>query len=376
MQSLRGERMKVLVTGANGFIGKNLLIHLRERPEIEVHTFLKGESLQVLAEKVADAEFIFHLAGINRPQTETEFTEGNADLTRALCDAVHASGRVIPIIYTSSIQAERENPYGVSKLFAEDALCALQDATGSAAYIYRLPNVFGKWCRPNYNSAVATFCHNIAHDLPVQINDPAAEIQLVYIDDVVADFLRVMATRPASIGYQEVQPVYRITVGELAQRLRTFKDSRNTLVTEAVGAGLTRALYSTFITYFTPEQFSYPLTKHEDPRGVFVEMLKTHDSGQFSYFTAHPGITRGGHYHHTKTEKFLVIKGEARFRFRQIDTGATHECCTSASSPQVVETIPGWSHDITNIGADEMIVMLWANEIFDRQLPDTITYKV
>lgn len=368
--------MKVLVTGANGFIGKNLLIHLRERAGIEVLSFLRTESLHMLAEKVRAADFIFHLAGVNRPQTESEFTEGNADLTRALCDAVQSSGRSIPILYTSSIQAERANAYGVSKLMAEDALRALEATAGVPVYIYRLPNVFGKWCRPNYNSAVATFCHNIAHDLPIQINDPTAEIQLVYVDDVVAEFLRVMEQRPPIANAQEVKPIYSITVGELAQNLRTFKNSRDSLVTEPVGVGLARALYSTFITYFTPEQFSYPLIKHEDSRGVFVEMLKTHDSGQFSYFTAHPGITRGGHYHHTKTEKFLVIKGEARFGFRHIDTGAVHEHCTSAKVPEVVETIPGWSHDITNIGDEEMIVMLWANEIFDRQHPDTITYKV
>ncbi|PFH10697.1 UDP-2-acetamido-2,6-beta-L-arabino-hexul-4-ose reductase [Collimonas sp. PA-H2] len=368
--------MKVLVTGANGFIGKNLLIHLRERAGVDVLTFLKGESLQILAEKVLRADFIFHLAGVNRPLTEAEFTMGNEDLTRTLCEAVQSSGRQIPILYTSSIQAERNNAYGASKLKAEDVLRELGTATGAPVFIYRLPNVFGKWCRPNYNSAVATFCHNIAHDIPIQINDPAAEIQLVYVDDVVADFLRVLDKCPPSGGYREVQPIYSITVGDLAQRLRVFKDSRKSLVTEPVGVGLTRALYSTFITYFTPEQFSYPLTKHEDPRGVFVEMLKTHDSGQFSYFTAHPGITRGGHYHHTKTEKFLVIKGEACFRFRHIETGAVHEHRTSAKSPEVVETIPGWSHDITNIGDEEMIVMLWANEIFDRQHPDTITYKV
>jgi len=368
--------MKVLVTGANGFIGTNLLIHLRERKDVEILTFLKGDHLQALAEKVAAADFIFHLAGTNRPQTEEEFTEGNVDLTRALCEAIQATGRSVPIVYTSSIQAQRDNAYGISKRMAEDALRALGAATGTPTYIYRLPNVFGKWCRPNYNSAVATFCHNIVHGLPIQINDPRAEIQLVYVDDVIADFLRVMDSRPATEDYEGVQPVYSITVGDLAEQLHAFKDSRKSLVIEPVGAGLTRALYSTFITYFTPEQFSYPLIKHEDPRGVFVEMLKTHDSGQFSYFTAHPGITRGGHYHHTKTEKFLVIKGEACFRFRHIDTGASHELRTSARSPEVVETIPGWSHDITNIGDEEMIVMLWANEIFDRQHPDTITYKV
>lgn len=368
--------MNVLVTGANGFIGKNLMVRLRERAGINILTFVKGESLQSLRDKIAQADFVFHLAGINRPETEVEFTVGNADLTRDLCDAVRLCGRQVPIVYTSSIQAERDHAYGVSKHMAEAALQAVSATTGTPTYIYRLPNVFGKWCRPNYNSAVATFCHNIAHDLPIQINDPAAEITLVYVDDVISDFLRVMDDRPPSSGYQEVLPQYRISVGDLSQQLRAFKDSRTSLVTEAVGTGLTRALYSTFITYFTPEQFSYPLIKHEDPRGIFVEVLKTKDAGQFSYFTAHPGITRGGHYHHTKTEKFLVIKGEARFRFRHIDTGALHEHCTSAEFPEVVETIPGWSHDITNIGKDEMIVMLWANEIFDRERPDTIAHEV
>jgi UDP-2-acetamido-2,6-beta-L-arabino-hexul-4-ose reductase len=192
----------------------------------------------------------------------------------------------------------------------------------------------------------------------------------------VEDFLFVMDKQPLDAGYRVLEQVYNITIGDLALDLQAFKDSRKSLITGRVGSGLSRALYSTFITYFTPEQFSYSLTKHEDPRGVFVEMLKTHDSGQFSYFTAHPGITRGGHYHHTKTEKFLVIKGKARFCFRHIETDATHEHCTNADSPEVVETIPGWSHDITNIGDEEMIVMLWANEIFDRQRPDTISYEV
>lgn len=374
MPKRKADAMKVLVTGANGFIGKNLMAHLRERGGTAVATFLRGDSLQSLTRKVAEADFIFHLAGINRPQTETEFAEGNVDLTRHLCDAVKASGRPIPIVYTSSSQAERENAYGISKRQAEDALRVLTAATGAPTYIYRLPNVFGKWCRPNYNSAVATFCHNIAHDLPIQINDPSALIQLVYVDDVVADFLCALDKQPGH-GDRMVAPVYSISVGDLAQQLRTFKTNRTSMV-ESVGTGLTRALYSTYITYFTPEQFAYPLVKHEDPRGEFVEMLKTRDSGQFSYFTAHPGITRGGHYHHTKTEKFLVIKGEARFGFRHIDTNETYTICTSGKMPQVVETIPGWSHDITNIGSEEMIVMLWANEIFDRERPDTIAYKV
>ena len=368
--------MKVLVTGANGFIGKNLLIHLRERNDVEILTFLRSDPLDSLSNKVMESDFIFHLAGINRPRHEAEFQSGNTDLTKILGECIRACGRRMPIVYTSSIQAELDNPYGVSKRLAEEELERLAVNSDIPVYLYRLPNVFGKWCKPNYNSAVATFCHHIANDLPIKINDPNAEIKLVYVDDVISDFIRVLEQRPLSDHYQEVKPVYATTVGDLAQLLYTFKDNRNSLTTEAVGTGFKRALYSTFITYFNPTQFSYLLTKHEDPRGVFVEMLKTHDSGQFSYFTAHPGITRGGHYHHTKTEKFLVIKGKARFRFRHIETDETYEHFTSGDLPEVVDTVPGWSHDITNIGNDEMLVMLWANEIFDPQRPDTVNYKI
>lgn len=364
--------MRVLVTGAEGFVGKNLVVHLRERPGIEILRFVRADTMADLEEKVSQADFIFHLAGVNRPTHEAEFETGNSDLTRALCLAVQRSGREIPVVYTSSIQAELDNAYGSSKRLAEETLRSLPSAT----YIFRLPNVFGKWCRPNYNSAVATFCHNIARDLPIQINHPEAQLRLVYIDDVIAAFLALLDRAPAPAQFETVAPVYHTTVGELASCLQAFKQGRTTLVTETVGKGLTRALYSTFITYFEPDQFAYPLVRHEDARGVFVEMLKTHDSGQFSYFTAHPGVTRGGHYHHTKTEKFLVLKGKARFGFRHIESGVMHEYCTSAEVPEVVETIPGWTHDITNIGRDEMIVMLWANEVFDREHPDTIASKV
>ncbi|OIQ79147.1 NAD dependent epimerase/dehydratase family protein [mine drainage metagenome] len=367
--------MKVLVTGAQGFIGKNLIVHLRERADVQVTTFLREDALAALPAKVQHADFIFHLAGINRPKDDAEFLLGNGELTGALCDAVRNSGRSVPIVYTSSIQAERDNAYGRSKRMAEEALQALTRETSTPTYVYRLPNIFGKWCRPNYNSAVATFCHNIARGLPVQINDPASMIQLAYVDDVISDFLQVLDQRPAH-GYRHVGPVHEISVGEVVRQLYKFKESRTSLVMEAVGEGFTRALYSTFISYFTPAQFAYPLVKHEDARGVFVEVLKTHDCGQFSYFSAHPGVTRGGHYHHTKTEKFMVIKGAARFCFRHVESGETYELSVSADTPEVVETIPGWSHDITNVGQDEMIVMLWANEVFDRQRPDTISYQV
>jgi UDP-2-acetamido-2,6-beta-L-arabino-hexul-4-ose reductase len=367
--------MRVLVTGANGFLGKNLLVYLREK-EIETVSFTREMPEEQLQGCLDDVDFVFHLAGVNRPKDPGEFTAGNKELTEYLCDAIRASGRQIPVIYTSSIQAEIDIPYGTSKKAAEQALVALERDTGSPVYIYRLPNVFGKWSRPNYNSAVATFCHNIANDLPIQINDPSATIRLVYIDDVIADFLRIMVEKPAGVHMPDFHPVYTVTVGELAEQINAYKSSRESIVTEAVGVGLTRALYATYLSFLRPGQFSYPLAVHADARGRFVEMLKTKDSGQFSFFTAHPGVTRGGHYHHSKNEKFLVIQGKARFCFRHVVTGETYELITDGEQPQVVETVPGWSHDITNVGDNEMIVMLWANEIFDRKHPDTIQYKV
>lgn len=367
--------MRVLVTGANGFIGKNLIVHLQEKG-IEYVSFTRDMSADDLAAQIAGADFIFHLAGINRPKDVVEFAQGNAGLTEQICALVRESKRQIPVLYTSSIQAETENPYGVSKLAAEEALVELERDTRSPVYIYRLPNVFGKWSRPDYNSAVATFCNNIANDLPIKVNDPSAPVRLVYIDDVVGDFLNLLETLPAGVVRPEVNPEYRASVGELAEQITAFKSGRDTMVTEAVGGGLTRALYATYLSFLRPEQFSYTVPVHEDPRGRFVEMLKTRDSGQFSFFTAHPGITRGGHYHHTKNEKFLVIRGKARFGFRHVVTREFYELFTDGEKPEVVETVPGWSHDITNVGDNEMIVMLWANEIFDPHNPDTISHKV
>jgi len=368
--------MKVLVTGANGFIGKNLQMHLQERDGYEVVPFTREHTEQDLPGLLKGVDWIVHLAGINRPQDPAEFTTGNAGLTQALCHAVQATGRSIPVIYSSSIQAEQDNDYGTSKREAEDALLALHEATGNPVYIYRLANVFGKWARPNYNSAVATFCHNIARDLPVQINDPDAVINLVYVDDVIASFLSLLGGEPQNGPFVEVEPVYQITVGELASQLSRFKATRENLITEPVGTGLVRALYSTYVSYLPPERFTYTVPQHGDERGVFVEMLKTPDAGQFSFFTAHPGITRGGHYHHSKTEKFLVIKGKACFRFRHMLTGEFYELFTDGAKPEIVETVPGWTHDITNVGEDELVCMLWANEIFDRDNPDTFACPV
>lgn len=368
--------MNVLVTGADGFVGKNLCVSLQRIEDLEVVKFNHEYAIEDLQGLIESSDFIFHLAGINRPKNETEFLEGNADLTENICNCIRESGRNIPLVLTSSVQAERPNAYGRSKLKAEMHVLNLYMDLNNAVYIYRLPNVFGKWCKPNYNSVVATFCHNISHNLPIQINEPEAELNLVHIGAVVSSFIGVMQSRPTDAIYVNVDPIYKVTLGELADQLYKFKNSRETLVVEAVGDGFTRVLYATYISYISPGDFNYALTKHEDPRGTFVEMLKTKDSGQFSFFTAHPGVTRGGHYHHVKTEKFLVIKGKARFGFRHIVTNEVYEIMTSGEHPEVVETVPGWSHDVTNVGEDELVVMLWANENFDKARPDTVCFKV
>jgi UDP-2-acetamido-2,6-beta-L-arabino-hexul-4-ose reductase len=370
--------MKVLITGAGGFVGKNLQLHLAERKDVDVVFFTREHSVAQLPNLLQGVDFVFHLAGINRPQDPQEFVTGNVDLTQTLCQAVGAiavaNGKKVSVVYTSSTQADRDNPYGLSKRGAESALFELRSEHGVPVHVFRLPNIFGKWCKPNYNSVVATFCHNITRGFPIQVNDPAAPVTLVYVDDVIERFMQLMDGADDchdAAGFVALTPQYSTTVGELARLIQSFKDSRQTLMTECVGTGLVRALYATYVSYLPPELFAYTLPQYGDPRGVFAEMLKTPDCGQFSYFTAHPGITRGGHYHHSKTEKFLVIKGKARFKFRNMQTGETHELFTSGEKAVVVETVPGWSHDITNIGPHEMVVMLWANEVFDRSKPDT-----
>lgn len=370
--------MKVLITGANGFVGKNLRLDLAEHKDVEAVCFTREHSLDELPELLDGVGFVFHLAGVNRPQDPAEFVAGNTDLTKALCQALagvaDATSRKVPVVFSSSTQAAHDNPYGASKRAAEDALFALQRTHGVPVHVFRLPNVFGKWCKPDYNSAVATFCHNVARDLPIKVNDPAALLTLVYVDDVLQRFIQLMDGADATFdanGFAMLAPQYTTTVGEVAWLIQSFKESRQTLMTERVGTGMGRALYATYVSYLPPEAFSYTVPMCSDPRGVFTEMLKTPDCGQFSYFTAHPGVTRGGHYHHSKTEKFLVIKGQARFKFRHMHTGETYEMTTSGEKAEIVETVPGWTHDITNIGSEEMIVMLWANEVFDRQRPDT-----
>lgn len=367
--------MRILVTGSKGFIGRNIVVRLHELQ----HTCLefgRGNTFSDLDVLFADADAVIHLAGENRPEDPSQFEVVNVGLTEQLCAALARSGRKLPLIFASSTQAAQNNPYGRSKRAAEHVIERFSRQTGNQVSIYRLPGVFGKWSRPNYNSVVATFCANIANDRPITISDPSKALSLVYIDDVVSCFLAELSNMEEGLNWPTVKPEYVVTIGDLAEQITAFGNSRNTLVTDRVGESFLRALYSTYVSFIPSDQFVYDLPFYIDERGIFVEMLKTIDSGQFSYFTAHPGVTRGEHYHHSKTEKFLVLKGEAEFRFRNIVTNERVQGRTSGKRPQVVETIPGWTHDITNIGTEEMIVMLWVNEIFNRKRPDTIPCKV
>lgn len=370
----------VLITGSRGFIGKNIISRLREFSSFKVLTFVRTDDVKLLPELIAKCDVVIHLAGENRPNDESLFEQVNAGLTSALCEAIAcellSNGRTIPLLFASSSQADSNNPYGKSKLSAEKAVLALANTTGNPCVIFRLPGVFGKWCNPNYNSVVATFCHNIARGLPIQINDPSKILKLVYIDDVVSAFIAALDSPNLGFTYGIIQPEYTVQLGELASQIYAFENCRTNLQVERVGVGFVRALYSTYVSYLPSEKLSYEVPKYDDPRGRFVEMLKTPDCGQFSYFFAKPGVTRGGHYHHTKTEKFLVIKGEALFRFRHIMTNELVELYSTGEKPEIVDTIPGWAHDITNIGNEEMIVILWACENYDREKPDTVAEKV
>jgi len=369
--------MQVLVTGSRGFIGKNILECLGRMDDITVDVFDRNDTFESLEEKVTNSDFIFHLAGTNRPETSEEFYKGNSVLTERIVEIVQRKERPIPILLSSSTQVEQDNDYGKSKLGGEKALIEYSNAIDAPVYIYRLPNVFGKWSRPNYNTVIATWCHNLTSGFPIKVNDESIELSLVYIDDVVDHFVRHLKNNAKSgVSFYEVSPFYKKTLGEIRDLLLMFKKSREILLVPRVGSGFERALYATYLSFLSTSDFSYTLKGYEDERGTFYEFLKTIDSGQFSISTTAPGVTRGNHYHNTKNEKFLVIKGKASIKHRQINSNEVVEYKVSDKKMEVVEMIPGYTHDITNTGDCEMILLLWANEVFDRDEPDTFAKVV
>lgn len=368
----------ILITGAGGFIGKNLVATLKTAGYTDLMLFERDDTPETLAEYAAKAGFVYHLAGINRPKDPSEFYAGNAGLTETLLSLLDKAGNKAPVLVTSSIQAALDNDYGKSKAQAEQAIFAHGQATGAPVYVFRLPGVFGKWCRPNYNSVVATFCHNSANGLPLSVRDPEYRLPLVYIDDVVASFVAALDGSCTREGdYCVVPVVHETTLGHLAETIEGFAKNRETLdVPDQTPGSLEQKLYSTWLSYLPADRFSYPLNMHCDNRGSFTEFLHTPAHGQVSINISKPGIVKGNHWHHSKNEKFLVVKGTGVIRFRALDSTEVIEYHVSGDKLEVVDIPTGYTHNIENVGQDDMVTVMWANEVFDPDHPDTFFLPV
>jgi len=369
--------MKILVTGANGFIGKNLTAELRNQQYEDIYEYDIHTDPALLDEYCKEADFVFHLAGANRPQEQSEFMEINFGLTSILLETLKRHHNTCPIMVASSIQAALENSYGMSKKACENLLFLYGRETGAKVLVYRFPNVFGKWCRPNYNSVIATFCYNIANDLPIQVNDSDVMMNLVYINDVVDELIHALNGRHHKAGdYCEVPIIHFIRLGKIADLIRSFRESRNTLNVPDMSDGFTKKLYSTYLSYLPQDQLSYPLKMNIDSRGSFTEFIKTEGSGQVSVNIIKPGITKGNHWHHTKSEKFLVVSGKGVIRFREIGSGYVVQYHVRGENLEVVDIPIGYTHNIENIGETDLVTIMWANEQFDPYKPDTFLLEV
>ena len=383
----------ILITGSGGFVGRNLVATLQTRGYTDLMLFEKDDTPETLADYCRRAAFVVHLAGINRPKDPSEFYSGNAGLTDTMLSLLEEAGSRAPVLVTSSIQASLDNDYGKSKLQAEQAIFAHGQRTGAPVFVFRMEGVFGKWCRPNYNSVVATFCHNVAHGLPIQVRDPTYTLPLVYIDDVVACILDAMEKGEAvrdETGICRIHPVHTVTLGQLAETIQGFAKARGGKAALALGTdglptlevpdltadSFTKKLYSTYLSYLPADDFAYDLNMHCDNRGSFTEFLRTPERGQVSVNISKPGIVKGNHWHHTKNEKFLVVKGEGVIRFRQIFSDEVIEYHVSGEKLQVVDIPCGYTHNIENVGEGEMVTVMWANEAFDPAHPDTFAMQV
>lgn len=381
--------MKVLVTGANGFVGKNLCVELGRREGVTLFRYDVDSRPADLDEALAQADVIFHLAGVNRPQNVAEYKTGNAGFTGEICQKLVALGRKPKLVLSSSIQAELDNPYGISKREAEEAVRSYSTQIGAPGVVYRLKNLFGKWCRPNYNSVIATFCHNIAHGLPIQISNPANVVDLTYIDDVVAAFVAELDDVRTGFRFADPLPSHKTTLGELAALVTSFREQRKTLLLPDFSQPFVKALYSTYLSYLETDNFAYCLDIKTDNRGSLAEFVKSPTAGQMFISRTKPGITRGNHFHHTKTEKFMVVQGEAVIRFRRVNaevSGQRSEVSDQKSEVieyrvrgeeyKVVDIPPGYTHSIENVGSGELVTLFWANEVFDVKRPDTVFLPV
>ena len=369
--------MKLLVTGSQGFVAKNLIATLKQNPDFTVLEYHRDTSYETLDYFVETADFVFHLAGVNRPETEQEFMEGNYRFTSGLLDALARHGNKAPILMTSSIQASLDNAYGQSKLAGEKALIDYAVQYGVQTYIYRLPNIFGKWSKPNYNSVVATFCHNVARGLDIEVRNPESKLELAYIDDVVQEFISCLEDAVMREGYfYTISHTYKTTVGEVADLIYSFRNSRKTLIIPDMAHSFIKKLYSTYLSYLPEDEFSYPLLMHQDERGSFTEFLKNMHGGQVSINVSKPDITKGNHWHHTKNEKFLVVYGEGVIRFRDIFEEKIIEYKVSSERLDVVDIPVGYTHSIVNTGPTDLVTVMWVNEVFDSQNPDTYYMEV
>lgn len=369
--------MKILVTGAKGFIGKNLIIQLKNLEFTDIFECDRDTDLSLLEQYCKEADFVYHLAGVNRSELQSDFMEGNFGFTSTLLDMLKKHNNTCPLLISSSIQATLNNPYGMSKKAVEDLIFQYSKEMGVKVLVYRLPNVFGKWCRPGYNSVVATFCHNIASNLPIIVNDPNTVLNLVYIDDVIAEFIKTLHGKENRIGlFCEIPTVYTITLGEIVKLIYSFKDSRNEFTVPNMLDELSKKLYSTYLSYLPEDEFSYNLKMNIDNRGSFTEFIKTLDRGQISINISKPGVTKGNHWHHTKNEKFLVVSGRGVIRFRKINKEEVIEYYVSGEKMEVVDIPPGYTHNIENLGETDMVTIIWANEVFNPNEPDTYYLEV
>lgn len=381
--------MNILVTGAKGFVGRNLVSQLRNIREGKAKNYAISPDLNVFEYDIdsnpieldaycKEADFVFNLAGVNRPKDQSEFMKGNFGFATTLLDTLKKYGNTCPVMISSSTQAALDNPYGESKRAGEQLMFDYAKETGAKVLVYRFPNVFGKWCRPNYNSAVATFCHNIAHDLPIQVNDPSVVMNLVYIDDVVDELIAALNGQEYRKGdYCEVPVVHTITLGNIVALIKSFKDMPDNLSVPDLGDAFTKKLYSTYLSYLPKEKFAYPLKMNVDNRGSFTEIIRTSDRGQFSVNISKPGITKGQHWHHTKNEKFVVVKGHGLIQLRKIGSEDVVEFEVSGDRIEAVEMIPGYTHNIINLSeTEDLVTFMWCNECFDPDKPDTYFEKV